>query len=61
MLKAFDFALFGATWWPHASLERLRIVTYLVTWVCVLSPFGMENRAKKQTENSSSFGMMVCT
>lgn len=32
-LKAADFGLFGATWWPQASMERLRIVTYLATWV----------------------------
>ena len=32
-LKAADFGLFGATWWPRASLERLRIVTYLAIWV----------------------------
>lgn len=32
-LKAADFALFGASWWPRASYERLRIVTFLITWV----------------------------
>ena len=34
MLKA-DYALFGATWWPQASFERLRIATYLSLWVRV--------------------------
>jgi hypothetical protein len=34
-LKAADFGLFGATWWPRASWERLRTVTYLATWVRV--------------------------
>ena len=35
-LKAADFAYFGATWWPQAEYERLRIVTFLAAWVCVL-------------------------
>ena len=34
-LKAADFGLFGATLWPFASLDRLRVVTYLSTWVRV--------------------------
>jgi hypothetical protein len=33
-LKAADFGLFGATWWPEADWERLKIATYLATWVC---------------------------
>lgn len=33
-LKTADFGLFGATWWPEASWERLRIATYLAAWVC---------------------------
>ena len=32
-LKAADFAYFGATWWPRARYERLRIVTFLAIWV----------------------------
>ena len=32
-LKAADFGLFGATWWPFASLDRLRVVTRLSSWV----------------------------
>lgn len=32
-LKAADFGLFGATWWPRASFERLKIATYLAGWV----------------------------
>lgn len=32
-LKTTDLGLFGATWWPHASFERLKIATYLVGWV----------------------------
>ncbi|KAF2655196.1 terpenoid synthase [Lophiostoma macrostomum CBS 122681] len=28
-----DFGLFGATWWPCASFEQLRIVTYLAVWL----------------------------
>lgn len=36
-LKAADFGLFGATWWPRASFERLRICTFLATWVRILS------------------------
>lgn len=32
-LKAADPALFGAMWWPYASLERLCIATYLSIWV----------------------------
>ena len=34
-LKAADFAYFGATWWPRARYERLRIVTFLAIWVGV--------------------------
>jgi hypothetical protein len=30
-----DFGFFGATWWPCASFERLRIVTYLSIWLFV--------------------------
>ncbi len=32
-LKDADFGLFGATWWPRASFERLKIATYLAGWV----------------------------
>ncbi|KAF2008694.1 terpenoid synthase [Aaosphaeria arxii CBS 175.79] len=32
-LQASDFGLFGATWWPCAPFERLRIVTYLAVWL----------------------------
>ena len=32
-LKASDFALFGASWWPRAKFDRLKTVTYLATWV----------------------------
>ena len=32
-LKAADFGYFGATWWPRARYERLRIVTFLAAWV----------------------------
>ena len=32
-LKAADFAHFGATWWPHASYDRLKVVTFLAVWV----------------------------
>lgn len=35
-LKAADFGYFGATWWPRASYERLRIVTFLAAWVSIL-------------------------
>lgn len=38
-LKDADFGLFGATWWPQASMERLRIVTYISIWVCPLTVF----------------------
>lgn len=30
-----DFAFFGATWWPCASLEKLRIVTYFAIWLFI--------------------------
>ena len=33
-MKAADAALFGASWWPYPSIERLRIATYLSIWVC---------------------------
>lgn len=32
-LKAADYGLFGAMWWPYASFERLCIATYLGIWV----------------------------
>ena len=33
-LKAIDMGHFGATWFPHASsYERLKICTFLATWV----------------------------
>jgi hypothetical protein len=38
-LLASDFGLFGATWWPRAPFDRLRIVTYLCIWVGVPSSF----------------------
>ncbi|MCJ1280709.1 hypothetical protein MMC26_000026 [Xylographa opegraphella] len=34
-LKAGDYGLFGATWFPFASLERLRIVTFLCIWLFI--------------------------
>ncbi|MCJ1312340.1 hypothetical protein MMC25_006014 [Agyrium rufum] len=33
VLKKSDFGLFGATWWPRAPFDRLRIVTYLAVWL----------------------------
>ncbi|KAI4250167.1 MAG: hypothetical protein L6R40_000339 [Gallowayella cf. fulva] len=32
-LKAADFGLFGATWWPEADWERLKVVTLFATWL----------------------------
>ncbi|OCL02397.1 hypothetical protein AOQ84DRAFT_304791 [Glonium stellatum] len=32
-LKASDFGYFGATRWPYAPFEKLRVVTYLAVWV----------------------------
>ncbi|KAF3047863.1 terpene cyclase [Didymella keratinophila] len=32
-LLASDFALFGATLWPCASFDSLKIITYLVIWL----------------------------
>lgn len=32
-LEASDFASFAALWWPHASLEKLEILAYLVIWL----------------------------
>ena len=32
-LKAADFAYFGATWWPRAPYSRLRILTFLASWI----------------------------
>ena len=34
--KETDIGLFGASWWPYASFEALRIATYLSIWVGVL-------------------------
>lgn len=34
-LKASDFGYFGATWWPCATFERLKVTTLLATWVCL--------------------------
>ena len=36
-MKAADAALFGASWWPYASYDTLRIATYLSIWVGQLS------------------------
>ena len=35
-LKAADFGHFGATWFPYANYERLRIATFLAAWVSVV-------------------------
>jgi hypothetical protein len=32
-MRAADAALFGASWWPYASFETLKIATYLSIWV----------------------------
>ena len=32
-LKKADFAYFGATWYPQARYDRLKIVTLLAAWV----------------------------
>lgn len=32
-MKAADFALFGASWWPYAPLEELKTATCLAIWV----------------------------
>ncbi|KAH8588350.1 isoprenoid synthase domain-containing protein [Bisporella sp. PMI_857] len=32
-LKAGDYGLFGATWWPCASYERLLVATYVSLWL----------------------------
>ena len=32
-LQISNFGLFGATWWPCATFEKLRIVTYLSIWL----------------------------
>ncbi|KAL9129096.1 MAG: hypothetical protein Q9217_002368 [Psora testacea] len=32
-LKEADFGLFGATWWPRAEYDGLRIVTFLAAWL----------------------------
>lgn len=34
-LQRSAFGLFGSTWWPCASFDRLRIVTYLAVWLFV--------------------------
>ncbi|KAF2110741.1 isoprenoid synthase domain-containing protein [Lophiotrema nucula] len=34
-LQKADFGYFGATWWPHARFERLKIVTYLIIWLFI--------------------------
>jgi hypothetical protein len=32
-LQASDFGFFGATWWPSANFDELRICTYLAIWL----------------------------
>ena len=32
-MKAADAAWFGASWWPYADYQRLRIATFLSMWV----------------------------
>lgn len=33
-MRLADAALFGASWWPYAPFEQLRMATYLSIWVC---------------------------
>lgn len=33
--QASDFGLMSSTWWPCASFDKLRIVTYLITWLFI--------------------------
>ncbi|KAF2008972.1 terpenoid synthase [Aaosphaeria arxii CBS 175.79] len=34
-LQASDFGLFGATWWPFADFEQLKIVTFFAIWLFI--------------------------
>ena len=52
-LKASDFGLLGASWWPRARFNRLRVVTYFATWVCNLESRVLRDHA--QQKNWSSF------
>ena len=36
-MKAVNTALFGASWWPYASFDSLKIATDLSIWVGQLS------------------------
>ena len=36
-LKAVDYGHFGASWWPRASYERLRVATFFAAWVGICS------------------------
>lgn len=58
-LKAADFGLFGATWWPEARWERLRIATYLATWVRARSRRPKGGRSNNGHLASYFAGMMV--
>ncbi|KAH8704346.1 isoprenoid synthase domain-containing protein [Phaeosphaeriaceae sp. PMI808] len=32
-LQRSEFGLFGSTWWPHSTFDKLKIVTYLAVWL----------------------------
>lgn len=61
-LKAADFAYFGATWYPQARYDRLRVVTLLAAWAS--QPVFAPPSCKPTKSNgffSCSLGTMVRT
>lgn len=59
-LKAADFGLFGATWWPEADWERLKVVTLFATWVCAHQIEMKKAFPYRRLLLSCFAGMIVC-
>ncbi|KAL8861149.1 MAG: hypothetical protein Q9178_002365 [Gyalolechia marmorata] len=62
--KAADFAYFGATWWPHASYDRLKVVTFLAIWVEIVGTARLPDVPRQPTNASGpqargSIGSMI--
>lgn len=59
-MKAADAALFGASWWPYASYETLKIATYLSIWVRIVTFLSVTLRFISDSQFASfSHGTMV--
>ena len=62
-LKAAAPATFGASWWPYASYNELRVATYLGIWVRPLGPFFWQSSPSSLVRlviSSNSFPASEC-